>query len=359
MACEVRVTVPHKCGDTRVPTQPLMYNPVLVEVTRGNLVESRHAGAIAVVDADGATVLMLGDVETPIFPRSAIKALQALVLVEAGGAERFYLGDEELALACASHGGEPGHVAGAERMLRAAGLDPSRLACGTHWPLHQPSAQALARAGGMASALHNNCSGKHAGFLCAACAMQAEPDGYVEAAHPVQRAVKAVLEDLGGAPIPDERRGVDGCSVPTWAVPLAGLARAFARFATGQGLAPRRAAAAQRLRAACAARPWFVAGTGRFDTAMMEHFGARVFVKGGAEGVHCAALPELGYGIAVKCDDGQGRAGEVMMAAMIARMLRPDGADREFVEKFVRRELRNWRGTLVGEIRPVEMVHSG
>jgi L-asparaginase II len=210
----------------------------------------------------------------------------------------------------------------------------------------------------MASALHNNCSGKHAGFLCAACAMEAVPDGYVDATHPVQRAVKAVLESLSGAAIPDARGGIDGCSVPTWAVPLSGLARAFARFATGRGVGSERAAAAQRLRAACAAKPWFVAGTGRFDTALMEHFGARVFVKGGAEGVHCGALPELGYGIAVKCDDGHGRAGEVIMAATIARLLRPEGADREFLETFVRPMLRNWRGTVVGGIRPAEMLRA-
>jgi L-asparaginase II len=165
-----------------------------------------------------------------------------------------------------------------------------------------------------------------------------------------------VLESLAGAAIPDERRGIDGCSVPTWAMPLAGLARAFACFATGHGLSPGRAAAAQRLRAACAAKPWFCAGTGRFDTQLMQHFGARVFVKGGAEGVHCGALPELGYGIAVKCDDGHGRAGEVMMAAAIARLLRPEGGDREFLARFVRPALRNWKGTVVGEITATDVL---
>jgi L-asparaginase II len=333
-----------------------MPNPVLVEVTRGNLVESRHGGAVAVVDADGATVLALGDVAAPVFPRSAIKAMQALVLVEAGGAERYGFGDEELALACASHSGEPAHVAGVERMLRAAGLDASALACGTHWPLHQPSAQALARAGGTATPLHNNCSGKHAGFLCAACAMGIAPGGYEEPGHAVQRDVKAVLEDLGCAAIPDAHLGIDGCSVPNWAMPLGDLARAFARFATGRGLAPHRAAAAQRLRAACAAKPWFMAGTGRFDTELMQHFGARVFVKAGAEGVHCGALPELGYGIAVKCDDGHGRAAEVMTAAVIARLLSLDDKDREFLARFVRPTLRNWKGAMVGEIRATDVL---
>jgi L-asparaginase II len=182
------------------------------------------------------------------------------------------------------------------------------------------------------------------------------PAGYEEPGHPVQREVKAALEDLGGATIPDDHQGVDGCSVPNWAMPLDDLARAFARFATGRGLASHRAAAAQRLCAACAAKPWFVAGTGRFDTALMQHFGARVFVKGGAEGVHCGALPDRGYGIAVKCDDGHGRAGEVMLAAVIARLLSLEGGDKEFLARFARPTLRNWKGAVVGGIRPTDVL---
>ena len=332
-----------------------MSNPVLVEVLRGALVESRHRGAVAVVDADGRAVLALGDVERPVYPRSAIKAMQALPLIESGAADRFGFGAEQLALACASHGGEPGHVATVSQMLAAAGLDSSALKCGAHWPLHQPSGQALARAGGMASALHNNCSGKHAGFVCTACAMGADPGGYADPAHPVQRAVKAVLEDLTGVVIADEARATDGCSVPTWAMPLTALARGFARFGTGQGLSPMRAKAAARLRAACAEKPWHVAGTGRFCTRMMETFGARVFVKTGAEGVFCAALPEQGLGIAVKCDDGAGRAAEVAVAAAIARFL-PSEADRAAMARFVSPVLKNWNGTVVGELRPAATV---
>src|SRR3954463_582227 len=148
-----------------------MGNPELVEVVRGALTESRHRGAVAVVDADGAAVLTLGDVALPVYPRWAVKPLQALPLIESGAADRYGFGAEELALACASHGGEPGHVAVAERMLKSTGLDASALKCGTHWPSHSASSQALARSGGMATALHNNCSGKHSGFLCACCAM--------------------------------------------------------------------------------------------------------------------------------------------------------------------------------------------
>src|SRR5256885_12804742 len=134
-----------------------MRNPVLVEVVRAALVESRHRGAVAVVDADGAAVLALGDVARPVYPRSAVKPLQALPLLESGAADRYGFGDQELALACASHGGEPAHVEVASRMLARVGLDAAALECGAHWPSHQPPAQALARSGGAPSALHHNC----------------------------------------------------------------------------------------------------------------------------------------------------------------------------------------------------------
>jgi L-asparaginase II len=328
-----------------------MSNPVLVEAVRAGRVESRHCGAVAVLDADGKTVLALGDVAQSIYPRSAVKALQALPLVESGAAARYGFGDQELALACASHGGEPDHVAVAERMLARAGLDVAALECGSHWPQHQPSLQALARAGASASALHNNCSGKHAGFLCVACATGADHRRYVDPDHPVQRAVKAAIEALAGVTISDPP-AVDGCSAPNWRVPLAALAGAFARFGVGQRLGAERAKAAARLRAACAAQPWFVAGTGRFCTAVMEHFRTRVFVKTGAEGVFCGALPELGLGIAIKCDDGASRAAEVMMAAIIARLLPLSEADRAVLDRFVQPKLRNWNRIEVGGLRP-------
>jgi len=329
-----------------------MGNPVVAEIRRGPLIESRHRGSIAVVDADGRIVHSVGDVGALVYPRSAVKAMQALVLVESGAVGRFALDDEALALACASHGGEPGHVAVAERMLAAAGLDASALECGIHWPSHAPSAQALARSGATASALHNNCSGKHSGFLCAACALGVEHRGYAKADHPVQRAVKAVLEDLTGIRIADEHRAVDGCSVPTWALPLSALARGFARFGTGKGLGPERAKAAQRLRAACAAKPWHVAGTGRFCTSVMQHFGERVFVKTGAEGVFCGAIPGAGLGVAIKVDDGAARASEVAMAGVIARFVPLDDGDRTALERLLRPTLRNWNGIEVGAIAP-------
>jgi L-asparaginase II len=333
-----------------------MDNPVLVEVTRGAEVESRHRGAVSVVDAEGTAVLAVGDVECRVYPRSAVKALQALPLVEGGFADKYGLTDAEIALACASHAGEPAHVAAAAAMLKKAGQPPSCLECGTHWPLGEDAARTLAASGGHPTALHNNCSGKHAGFVCLACGLGAEPKGYVRPEHPVQRAVGAALEDLTGASHAAETRGIDGCSIPTYAVPLPALAFGFAKFGAGVGLSKGCARAAERIRGAVAANPFMVSGTGRFDTRVMERLGARVFVKTGAEGVHCAALPELGYGVAVKCDDGAKRAAEVVMASVVRRFLRLADEERAFLQGIARRRLEKWNGIATGEIRPTEAL---
>jgi L-asparaginase II len=333
-----------------------MANPVLVEVLRGSLVESTHRGAVCVVEADGATVLALGDVAQPVFPRSAVKALQALPLVESGAADHYRLGEEELAIACGSHGGEPKHVAAVERMLARAGLDAAALECGAHRPSHSQSAEALLRANRAPSALHNNCSGKHAGFLCVVRHLGVDHRGYVAPSHPVQQAVKATIEELTGVTLAQAQCAVDGCSVPTWAVPLQNLAQAFARFGTGRGLSAARADAAARLRSACAHCPFFVAGSGRFATVAMERLAERAFVKGGAEGVFCAALPEQGLGIAFKCDDGAGRAAEAVMAALLIRLMPLEPDARAMLERFARPAISNWNGVEVGGLRPSEIL---
>ena len=261
-------------------------------------------------------------------------------------------------MACASHGGEPGHVVAANRMLAAAGLDKSALECGAHWPSHEPAKLALAHAGEQPSTLHNNCSGKHAGFVCAACQMGVDHRGYVKPAHPIQAYAKAAFEDVGNLKLSDDVMGTDGCSIPTWAMPLGSLAYAFARIGTGEGLGPQRAAALKRLRAACAAKPWFVAGTGRFCTDIMTHFGERVFVKTGAEGVFCGVLPAQGIGIALKCDDGGKRAAETAMAAMIARFLPLDAKDEAALAPWLYPDLHNWNGGKVGSVRPAAELMS-
>ncbi|HYA74413.1 MAG TPA: asparaginase [Roseiarcus sp.] len=336
-----------------------MANPIVVEVTRGPLVESRHRGAGAVVDSSGALAFSFGDVERPVFPRSAVKAFQALPLIESGAADKLGLSEAEIALACASHSGEEAHVAGAAAMIGKAGAAASALACGAHWPLGEKAARALARSGAGPSALHNNCSGKHAGFICLACASGWDLRGYETPSHPVQRAVREAIEGLTGAALGADVCAVDGCSIPTYAVPLRALALGFARFATGEGLAPARRRAARRIRAAVAAHPLMVAGEGRFDTDVMTLLGERAFTKTGAEGVFCAALPKAGLGLAVKADDGATRAAQVMIAALIAKLLPMSDAEGARFEAFASPTLRNWNGLEVGRMWAAGALGSG
>jgi L-asparaginase II len=335
-----------------------MDNPVLVEALRGDTVESRHRGALAVVDGDGAVLCAIGDIARPVFPRSAVKWLQALPLVASGAADELALNDEELALACASHNGEPAHVRSAAAMLAKAGLDESALECGAHWPGLDIAARELAAAGATPGALHNNCSGKHAGILCLACArhgrggLRGFTRGYVTPEHALMREVTASLQAATGVDLSSAPRGTDGCSIPTFAIPLRQLALGFARAGTGTGLPGDLAQAARRLRRAVAQAPFMVAGTGRFDTRVMQALGERVFCKVGAEGVYCAALPELGLGVALKIDDGNtARAAEVTMAALIEALLPLEGDDAALLASLSDLRLANWNGIEVGRLR--------
>ncbi|GAB4360747.1 MAG: asparaginase [Oricola sp.] len=331
-----------------------MANPVLVETVRGGIVDLRHRGAVAVSDAQGRIVWSAGDIERQVYPRSAVKLFQALPLVESGAADRFRLDDRQLALACSSHSAEDGHVETVGAMLDAAGLRESDLACGAHWPLFgQKQLIAFVRAGNTPNQLHNNCSGKHAGFLCTACHQGIEVSGYVAPQHEIQRQAKAVQEDVTGFRLQDGVGAVDGCSIPAYAFPLRSLARGFARAASGYGLGTERAKAAKRLIQACLANPWYTAGTERFCTRVMEAGEGAVYAKTGADGVYVAALPRQGLGVALKCDDGSGPAAEIMLASVLLRLLAADDALRERIEPLSRRILKNWNGIEVAQMRPV------
>ena len=328
-----------------------MSDPILVEITRGGVVESFHHGALAVLDADGKVVLSLGDIDRPIFPRSAVKGFQALPLIETGAAEKFGLTDAEIAMACASHSGEARHAETAAGTLAKAGLDVTCLECGAHWPMGEKAARALAASGTMPSALHNNCSGKHSGFVCVAVQEGFDPKGYIQPAHPLMREITASLAAMTGYDLTKTAVGVDGCSIPTFAIPLRNIAHGFAKFGSGQGLGPARAKAAARLRKAVAAEPFFVAGSERFDTVVMEALRERAFIKTGAEGVYCAALPEVGLGIALKIEDGAGRAAETVMAALLARFLKLSEAEAAIVVPRTDFSMKNWNGIEVGRMR--------
>lgn len=333
-----------------------MTNPVLVEVLRGTLVESVHRGAIVVVDGDGKQVFAMGDTQQAVFPRSAVKAIQALPFVETGAADAYGFGDRELALACSSHSGEMGHTELANAMLTKAGLGADALECGAHWPSNQAAMIALARSGASPSALHNNCSGKHSAFVCTCRHLGISHQGYVRPEHRFQEMIRETMEAVTGAPHNEDNRGTDGCSIPVFAVPLHNLALGFARMVTGNGVGAVRANAARRLMSACMAEPFLVAGTDRADTELMQAAPGRIFVKVGAEGVFCAAVPELGLGIALKCDDGAGRAAEVMIAAVLARLLADDRALAGSLDKAARPVLKNWNGIEVASLRPTSVL---
>jgi L-asparaginase II len=332
-----------------------MVNPVLVQVFRGETVESFHRGSVAMVDGDGALVCALGDVERPVFPRSAVKLLQALPLVASGAADRLGLTDDELALACASHNGEERHVHTAAGMLAKAGVDAAVLECDAHWPGLDSAARALAAAGAAPSALHNNCSGKHAGFVCLGCLLAGDDDpmrrlrGYVQPEHPVMREVSAALQAATGCDLQHALRGTDGCSMPAFAIPLRRLALAFARVATGRGLQPGHATAAQRLRAAIAHAPYMVAGSGRFDTRVMERGAARVLQGGRRRRVlRCPARPGPGRrdqdGRRQQRPRGRGGDGGAGRGAAAA------GRCRRALHARVQAALKNWNGIEVGRL---------
>lgn len=329
-----------------------MANPVLVETTRGNIVENRHRGAVVVSDSAGGLKMEIGDIDRPVFPRSAIKAMQALPLIESGAADAFRLEDKHLALACASHAGEQPHVAAALEMLRRAGLDEAALECGSHWPLSHPATIELAASGGSPGPRHNNCSGKHAGFLCTCRHLGIEHAGYVNPEHEFQQSIREILEDLTGNPHAIDLCGRDGCSIPTYATPLRGLARGFARMTDGQGIGPERRRACTRLMSACMAEPFFVAGTDRACANLMQAAPGRIFVKIGADGVYCGAVPELGLGIAVKIDDGTERAVIAVMAAVLARLFAEEAPLCSVLDDMARTGIENRNGFIIGQVRP-------
>jgi L-asparaginase II len=335
-----------------------MSNPVLVEILRGPLVESYHRGALSIFDGDGKSLVAIGDVERPVFPRSAVKIIQALHLIESGAADRFGFGDKELALACASHNGEVEHVALVQNMLAKAGLDANALECGTHWPSDAKASGALSASGSTPNACHNNCSGKHTGFICTAMHQGDDPTGYVKADHVAQERVRDAMAGLTGAVHTNENRGTDGCSIPTYAISLEATAKGMAKIASGQGLSPKRANAAKRLLKACMNEPFFTAGSRRFCTRIMQAAPGHVYAKVGAEGVYCAAVPALGIGIALKIEDGAIRAAEIAVAAAVAAVSRSIPELHGPMAALAQTTDRNWNGIEVGGARSTSAIPS-
>jgi len=325
-----------------------MSNPVLVNTLRGEIIENRHRGAIAVCDPHGRLVHGWGDVDALVYPRSAIKALQALPLVESGAADHFDLSSAELALACSSHSGEPRHTTTVHDWLTRLELDEEALECGPHAPSNAKAATALILDHVEPGRIHNNCSGKHTGMLTTACFHGEETHGYIEREHPTQQRWMHTLGemvDLDMGRLPWSR---DGCGIPVIAMPLKSMATAFARIAVPDDLPPSRANAIDRITASIAANPFMVAGTGRLCTEIMELTGRRVLVKTGADGVYTAALQDKNLGVALKIDDGMREAAEVAILAVLTKLDSMHTDELEALAQRCRMPITNTRGVLTG-----------
>ena len=337
-------------GQSKHPI-PGAESPLLVEVTRGAMVESRHRASFAVCDSDGKVVLSAGDVERPIYARSALKPLQAIPLVETGAADRWGLGATEIALACASHSGEARHVETVAAWLAQIGLSEADLECGPHLPYDGPACEALLRSGGQPSQLHNNCSGKHSGFLSTAVHCGHPTAGYIAFEHPVQQRILGVVETMCGLDLSDAPRGIDGCGIPVIGIPLGNLALGMARLVDAHDQPEARQAAAGRIVAAMVAEPFMVAGTGCVTTLVMEATKGKAVVKIGAEGVYCGALPELGLGLALKVEDGASRAAEFLVVQLLERLGVLDDGARADLQSALRPKLINRAGREVGRLQ--------
>lgn len=316
----------------------------LIELTRGGRLESRHLGHAVICAPDGMIVESWGDPTAIIYPRSSCKMIQALPLLESGAGAR--LNDAQLALACASHEGAARHVNTVQRWLADLGLDERDLRCGKHEPRDRDELKRLWCTGDAACQLHNNCSGKHAGFLMLNKHLGGGSE-YVEPDHPVQRAVRQAFEEVTGEDSPGF--GIDGCSAPNFATSIAGLARAAARFASATQ-ADARGRAMIRLRDAMIAEPFLVAGKGRACTELMEAMGGAAAVKTGAEAVFLAIVPGRQLGIAVKILDGGTRAAEAAITALLGRVGALD-PDHPLARKRLGGPITNWRGVECGETR--------
>ena len=321
-----------------------------VEVTRADVVESRHLVHAAVIGAGDELIATARDATMVTMWRSCAKPFQVLPFLASGGFDQLGWGNEELALACASHGGEPEHVALAARMLDSIGLEEGDLACGSHEPLSSRGVKMARELGQPWTRLHNNCSGKHAAMLARAFTAGWPTGGYEREEHAVQRACLNEVASWSGVSLDDMPTGVDGCGVTVMALPIDRMALAYSRWGRAVALKdemPLRTATAIR------AHPHLLGGTDRFDTVLIDETHGRIISKVGAEGVHCAVVPEMGLGVAIKVEDGAIRAQHPALLRVLQLVgALPDELPPRLAE-WARRSIRNTRGEVVGDVRPV------
>jgi L-asparaginase II len=325
---------------------------LFVEVTRNETVESRHSGAAVVCDYKGNVVESWGDIEGLVFPRSALKPMLAIYLVESGASDRYSLNDAELSLACSSHQGEKIHQELVASWLNRLGLSEDHLACGAVLPEHTESAHQLLAAGQHGCRLHHNCSGKHTGFLTTALHLDMPLENYHLLEHPLQQVSLDILSDLADINLEQYPMGIDGCGLPAPTMPLVQLGRAVARFANPVDLSQHRRQAIYRLHEAIIHEPLYIAGHGSVVSELNEVTKGSVLAKTGAEGILTAALPERGLGIALKIADGSDRARSVALLAILDHLEALSDEEKHKLQAHISPTLINSRGEIVGKIRP-------
>ena len=327
----------------------------LVEIWRADFLESQHRGHAVISDTAGNVIASWGNPDQVILPRSATKMLQALPLIESGAAEAFGLGTEQLALSCASHSSAAIHTDRVEVWLENLGLNDDDFRCGAHQPKDAAARHALRDNGQKPCQMHNNCSGKHSGFLTVYKHLGGNAE-YVDIDHPLQKAVKEAFEEMTG--LDSFGHGIDGCNAPNFATTVKGLARAMARMADPTGLGTVRENAARALVSAMREHPLLVAGEGRACSELMAAMDGKVATKTGAEGVYTAILPEQGLGVALKIEDGGTRGSEAAMAAILVRLgvLSPD---HPMTKKRLNTQLLNCREVTTGFIQPTDSFYNG
>ncbi len=331
-----------------------------VEILRSDRVESKAYADVAVVDSLGHVVAWMGDPYTETYWRSSAKPFQAMPVILSGAAERFAFDGPDLAIVAASHGGEPRHLELVAKLLEKISAKADDLVCGVDWPVSASAHDRLTKAGQTPTALHNNCSGKHTGMLAVARQLQVDPAGYHEITHPVQRAIFDNIRRMTGVASNAELiTAIDGCGVPTFYLPLARMAMAYAQLADPRGLEMESAAAASVVAEAMRRYPELISGEGRLELRLAEASGYRFLLKGGAEAVFCLGIPERGWGIAVKVADGNPRTLAPAVIAVLAELELLDHNALDALHSLSLPVLRNRAGLAVGSMRPVLRLHRG
>ena len=351
--------------NTEPVVNPQSYLPI-VHATRGNLIESIHWGAIAVVDKYGNLIASYGDPELVTYLRSSSKPIQALPLIELGGAEQFNLTDQEISLMCASHRGLDMHVTILEKLQTKIGVQESDLRCGTHPINDKPTAEAMLLRGEMPGQNRHNCSGKHTGFLAQAILREKTKENYIQIDHPVQALVIKTFSEMSHVPQDDIFIGIDGCSVPVFGVPLRNAGWSFASLCDPSDLSLQRAQACHKITTAMTNAPEMVSGPGQFDTELMRIGRGKIIAKGGAEGYQSIGLlpgafgansPARGIVFKIADGDSTGRARPVVGIEILRQLGALDDEQIQALSSFDARPIQNWRKLNIGQLKPVFKLH--